>query len=63
MAGSPYARTVMSSSTKPVSALPDPGLLFDLLLRRDPNEAPKPHPGNAFLLVHVCGPNTRHQAV
>jgi linoleate 10R-lipoxygenase len=49
MAGTPYARSVPATSTMPISALPDPGLVFDLLLKRDPNEAPKAHPGK-----HLC---------
>ena len=31
----PYARSVASSHVAPISTLPDPGLLFDTLLRRD----------------------------
>jgi linoleate 10R-lipoxygenase len=45
MAGAPYARTVPAFSTVPASALPDPGLIFDLLLKRDNKEPFKPHPG------------------
>jgi linoleate 10R-lipoxygenase len=44
-AGTPYARTVPAFSTVPASALPDPGLVFDLLLKRDPKGDFKPHPG------------------
>jgi linoleate 10R-lipoxygenase len=45
MAGTPYARTVPSHSTLPASALPDPGLVFDLLLKRDDSAPLKNHPG------------------
>jgi linoleate 10R-lipoxygenase len=45
MAGTPYARSVPSYSTVPMSALPDPGLVFDLLLKRDEGAPFKPHPG------------------
>ena len=31
----PYARSVPSSHVAPISTLPDPGLVFDMLLRRD----------------------------
>lgn len=41
MAGSPYARSVPSTSFIPVAALPDPGLVYDTLLRREKFE---PHP-------------------
>jgi hypothetical protein len=34
-AGSPYARSVPSTNISPKSALPDPGLVFDTLLKRD----------------------------
>ena len=34
-AGSPYARSVPSTNNSPKSALPDPGLVFDTLLKRD----------------------------
>jgi linoleate 10R-lipoxygenase len=44
-AGQPYARTVPSSVTTPPAALPDPGLIFDLLLKRDPVKANDHHPG------------------
>jgi len=43
-AGSPYARSVPSSQLALPSALPDPGLLFDTLLKRPGNEF-FPHPG------------------
>jgi linoleate 10R-lipoxygenase len=41
-AGSPYARSVPSSNLSPTFALPDPGLLFDTLLKR---QEFVPHPG------------------
>jgi hypothetical protein len=41
-AGSPYARSVPSLHLSPTFALPDPGLLFDTLLKR---EEFVPHPG------------------
>ena len=45
-AGSPYARSVPSSRLSP-SALPDPGLVFDTLLKRDEFV---PHPGGVSSL-------------
>lgn len=64
-AGSPYARSVPSKNTIPVSSLPDPGLVFDTLLKRDKFE---PHPGGisslffafANLVIHSCF-NTDHR--
>ena len=41
-AGTPYARSVPSARPVPASALPDAGLVFDMLLKRDKFE---PHPG------------------
>ncbi|KAL6303709.1 heme peroxidase [Sparassis latifolia] len=41
-AGSPYARSVPSTHPLPPSFLPDPGLVFDTLLKRDEFV---PHPG------------------
>lgn len=41
-ANSPYARSVPSTNFVPSSALPDPGLVFDTLLRREKFEV---HPG------------------
>ncbi|KAF8154674.1 heme peroxidase [Crassisporium funariophilum] len=46
-AGSPYARSVPSTNISPKSALPDPGLVFDTLLKRD--EFAK-HPGGISAL-------------
>ncbi|GJE92324.1 linoleate 10R-lipoxygenase domain-containing protein [Phanerochaete sordida] len=40
-AGTPYARSVPSARAIPASALPDAGLVFDMLLKRDKFE---PHP-------------------
>lgn len=62
-AGMPYARTVPSSRRAPHSALPDPGLVFDLLLKRDPKEPFEAHPGGlssmffglANLVIHSVG--------
>jgi hypothetical protein len=34
-AGMPYARSVQQAHPLPPSELPDPGLLFDALLKRD----------------------------
>jgi len=34
-AGTPYARSVPTSNIAPKAALPDPGLVFDTLLKRD----------------------------
>jgi linoleate 10R-lipoxygenase len=42
MAGTPYARSVPSSHVTLISALPDPGLVFDTLLRRDKEFRPHP---------------------
>lgn len=42
MAGSPYARSVPTANPLPPSYLPDPGLVFDMLLKREDNV---PHPG------------------
>ncbi|KAF8958408.1 heme peroxidase [Flammula alnicola] len=47
MAGSPYARSVPSTNNSPKTALPDPGLVFDTLLKRD--EFVK-HPGGMSAL-------------
>jgi linoleate 10R-lipoxygenase len=63
-AGSPYARSVPSTNNSPKNALPDPGLLFDTLLKRDKF---KPHPdgisslffGFADLVIHSIF-NTDH---
>jgi hypothetical protein len=41
-AGTPYARSMPAFKAIPASSLPDPGLVFDLLLRRDKFD---PHPG------------------
>jgi len=41
-AGAPYARSVTTANISPKRALPDPGLVFDSLLRRDKFEE---HPG------------------
>lgn len=57
-AGSPYARSVPSTHHVPNSALPDAGLVFDTLLRRENFE---PHPGKisslffafADLVIHT----------
>ncbi|KZT61366.1 heme peroxidase [Calocera cornea HHB12733] len=43
-AGMPYSRTVPSASVVPPSALPDPGLVFDLLLSRPAGKF-NAHPG------------------
>ncbi|CAG7848099.1 Psi-producing oxygenase A AltName: Full=Fatty acid oxygenase ppoA; Includes: RecName: Full=Linoleate 8R-lipoxygenase; Includes: RecName: Full=9,12-octadecadienoate 8-hydroperoxide 8R-isomerase [Serendipita indica DSM 11827] len=46
-AGSPYARSVVPQHPVPHTILPDPGLVFDLLMRRrdPPSAAVKPAPG------------------
>ncbi|KAH7919845.1 heme peroxidase [Leucogyrophana mollusca] len=57
-AGQPYARSVPSTHLTPVSCLPDPGLVFDTLLRRGGDFVP--HPGGlsslffafADLIIH-----------
>ncbi|EKM53146.1 uncharacterized protein PHACADRAFT_259331 [Phanerochaete carnosa HHB-10118-sp] len=46
-AGVPYARSVPSTLPLPASALPDPGLVFDMLLKRDKFV---PHPGGVSSL-------------
>ncbi|KAF8907810.1 heme peroxidase [Mucidula mucida] len=56
-AGTPYARSVPALSTLPRSSLPDPELVFDMLLKRDKY---KEHPGGisslffavANLIIH-----------
>ncbi|CAA7270854.1 unnamed protein product [Cyclocybe aegerita] len=63
-AGSPYARSVSSTRIIPKSALPDPGLVFDTLLKRDKFEK---HPAGisalffafADLVIHSIF-NTNH---
>lgn len=63
-AGSPYARSVPSTNISPKSALPDPGLVFDTLLKRDKFTE---HPGGisalffafADLVIHSIF-NTNH---
>lgn len=63
-AGSPYARSVPSANFVPNSALPDPGLVFDTLLRR---QKFVPHKGGisslffafADLVIHSIF-NTNH---
>lgn len=58
-AGMPYARNVQSHTPMPMSEQPDPGLIFDSLLRRDRF---RPHPagnsallfGFATLVIHTC---------
>lgn len=58
-AGSPYARSVASSNVTPARTLPDAGLVFDTLLKR---EKFTPHPGGisslffafADLVIHSC---------
>ncbi|EMD30619.1 hypothetical protein CERSUDRAFT_145870, partial [Gelatoporia subvermispora B] len=63
MAGQPYARSVPSVNPMPKSFLPDAGLVFDMLLKRDKFV---PHPGGlsslffafADLVIHSCF-NTR----
>lgn len=65
MAKTPYARSVPSLSPVPRSALPDAGLVFDTLLKRDKF---LPHPGGissfffamANLIIHSIF-NTDHQ--
>lgn len=58
-AGTPYARSVQGATPMPQAELPDPGLIFDTLLRR---ERFVPHPagnsammfGFATLVIHSC---------
>ncbi|KAF8908079.1 heme peroxidase [Gymnopilus junonius] len=64
LAGSPYARSVASQNLSAQKALPDPGLVFDTLLKRDKFEE---HPGGisalffafADLVIHSIF-NTHH---
>lgn len=64
MAGTPYARSVPTRTTIPVSHLPDAATVFDTLLRRDQFV---PHPGGlsslffafADLIIHTIF-NTSH---
>lgn len=64
-AGSPYARSVSALKTPPQHALPDPGLVFDALLRR---EKFIPHPGGisslffafADLVIHSIFDTDHH---
>lgn len=50
-AGMPYARSVASEHPLPPSFLPDAGLVFDLLLKRDKFT---PHPGGSYFLSRRC---------
>ncbi|KAG8827835.1 hypothetical protein FRC18_009804 [Serendipita sp. 400] len=58
-AGTPYARSVQGTTPMPLAEQPDPGLIFDSLLKRDHF---KPHPagnsammfGFATLVIHSC---------
>lgn len=43
-AGLPYARTVSSAHPLPASSLPDPSLVFDMLMKRETFEE---HPGTS----------------
>lgn len=62
---SPYARSVASTNTTPISSLPDPGLIFDTILKRSGEF--EPHPGGisslffafADLVIHSIF-NTDH---
>ncbi|KAJ7040815.1 heme peroxidase [Mycena alexandri] len=64
-ANSPYARSVPTTNFTPLATLPDSGLVFDTLLRRDAFE---PHPGGisalffafADLIIHSIF-NTSHK--
>ncbi|RXW18706.1 hypothetical protein EST38_g7146 [Candolleomyces aberdarensis] len=47
-AGTPYSRSVQSTQALPANKLPDPGLLFDTLLRREGFEK---HPGGLSSLM------------
>ncbi|KAJ7705297.1 heme peroxidase [Mycena rosella] len=63
-ANAPYARSVPATNFTPPATLPDPGLVFDTLMRRDAFE---PHPGGisslffafADLVIHSVF-NTNH---
>jgi linoleate 10R-lipoxygenase len=67
-AGTPYARSVPSTNISPNASLPDPGLIFDLLLRRDEAKGFVPHPTGisslffafADLVIHSIF-DTRHR--
>ncbi|KAL1744904.1 heme peroxidase [Schizophyllum fasciatum] len=69
MAGTPYARSVPSANCTPLNNLPDPGLVFDTLLRRKEGTF-KEHEGGvsslffamADLVIH-CIFDTDHQDI
>ena len=50
MAGMPYARSVPSTNKLPSQYLPDPGLVFDTLLKRDQFVE---HPSECLVFVRV----------
>jgi linoleate 10R-lipoxygenase len=54
-AGEPYARSVPSLHFTPASSLPDPGLIFDTLLKREEGKFVE-HPGGiSSVRVSLCG--------
>ena len=67
-AGQPYARSVPSTHPLPPSFLPDPSLVFDVLLKRDKFT---PHPGGvsslffafADLVIHSLFNTDREDAL
>lgn len=48
MAGMPYARSVPSTNKLPPQYLPDPGLVFDTLMKRDEFVE---HPGESSVVL------------
>ncbi|KAF9506550.1 hypothetical protein BS47DRAFT_1367288 [Hydnum rufescens UP504] len=51
----PYSRSVSTTRPLPINELPDPGVAFDTLLRRDPNDAIRPRPRWSERLVLQLG--------
>lgn len=58
-AGTPYARSVPSANFTPISTLPDPSLVFDTLLRREPGTF-TPHPGGISSLFFAFADLVTH---
>ncbi|KAF4618581.1 hypothetical protein D9613_009684 [Agrocybe pediades] len=56
-AGMPYARSVQGKSGLPRSSLPDPGLVFDSLLKRD---GPEEHAGGMSSLIFAYAAIVTH---
>lgn len=58
-AGTPYARDVENKNPLPANALPDPGLVFDTLLRAKPGDF-QPHPGGNSSLTFAFASLVTH---